>query len=423
MQNNLFKVPQGGWEEEFELELKFPESWEVNCSPMEGAYASPLKEEEIAAAFNHPIGLPPITQLAREKGKVCIIFDDLSRPTKVFRVLPHLLGHLREAGIKDEQIVMVAALGAHGALTRTDFIKKLGAEAVKRFFVFNHNPFENVEYLGKTSRGTTVEINSEVMSCDLKIGIGSILPHYTAGFGGGAKIMIPGVASMQTIYENHHRVGGRSKPTAEHSLGTLKKSVGIGKVDGNELRLDIEEGARMAGLDLIINVVINQNRDITGLFVGDFVLAHRKGCELARRFYYTKKAEQMDIVVVNSNAKANEAWISLRLGAQSIKKSGGDLVLINHYPPGQVTHYLSGHFGRNIGGRVWGPKPLPPSVRRLIIYSSSVNKADTVWFGPGEAVIWKEDWDEVIELLMDSYGSDPRVAIYPEATVQYFGST
>lgn len=107
------------------------------------------------------------------------------------------------------------------------------------------------------------------MSCDLKIGIGGIVPHYTAGFGGGAKIMIPGGASIKRLLANHQRVGGRSVPTENHNLGQLHLSFCFGSVEQNAFRLDMEDAAQMAELDKIVNVVMNLKRDPDG---GDLVL-------------------------------------------------------------------------------------------------------------------------------------------------------
>ena len=183
----IVKVPQFPWYGDTELELDFPSSWEVTVCRMAGHDAPKLTDLEIQAAFLNPIGTPRISHMARGRKEVVIIFDDLSRPTKVAELVPYVLQELKEGGIKDETIRFIASVGAHGAMKLMDFVKKLGSDIVQRFPVYNHNPFQNCTYLGDTSRGTPVSINSEVMSCDLRIAVGSILPHPVAGFGGGAK--------------------------------------------------------------------------------------------------------------------------------------------------------------------------------------------------------------------------------------------
>ena len=117
---------------------------------------------------------------------------------------------------------------------------------MQKFDVYNHNPYENCTYIGTTSRGTPVHLNSEVMDCDLKNLLGCIVPHPTAGFGGGAKLLV-GISHIDTIYANHHGIGGRSAPTPENPMGRLHPSLGCGKVEGNVLRADLEEMAQACG--------------------------------------------------------------------------------------------------------------------------------------------------------------------------------
>lgn len=215
-------------------------------------YNSPaLKPAEIKHAITNPIGMLPIRELAQGKKEVVILFDDMSRVTRVAQIVPHLLKELASAGIPDNRIRFIAALGCHGAMDRFDFVKKLGKETLSRFAVYNHNPFGNCIDIGTTSYGTRVFINAEVMKCDLKIGIGSIVPHIMAGFGGGAKILMPGVASAETIEALHHL------PTT-----------GMGIFANNPLRLNMEEAAAMAGLDMKIDCIVNMWGETVALFAG-----------------------------------------------------------------------------------------------------------------------------------------------------------
>jgi len=413
-------LPQFPWYGDSKLEIDFPSNWDVTISKMLGHEAPKLSKKEIRAAFANSIGTPRISQLARGKGEVVILFDDLSRPTKASELVPYILEELKEGGIKDEDIRFVAALGAHGAMKLMDFVKKLGKEVVQRFPVYNHNPYENCTYLGTTSRGTPVRINSEVVSCDLKIAIGCIVPHETAGFGGGGKI-INGVAHIDTIYANHHDVAGRDKPTPENPLGKLHPSVGVGKVVDNAIRLDLEEMARMVGLDIIVNAVVNLRRDTVGLFVGDVVAAHREGVKLAQQIYATEAPGKIDVLVANAYGKANEASVAIQRTFKLLKEEGSDLVLICNVPEGQICHYLGRSFGKNIGGRLWGPRTtLPPRTKRMITFAPYVDRAGLDWLGPPESIIRVKSWSEALELLKKTNGAGTRVAVIPDATLQYF---
>jgi nickel-dependent lactate racemase len=289
------KIPQLLWYGNTQMELTFPSTWSVFFCPMKGGERRKLSPDGMEKAFLNPIGSQSIQELARGKKEVVIIFDDLARPTPIYELIPYVLRELENAGISDKQIRFIAALGAHGAHTANDFRKKLGEEVLNRFPVYNHNPFDYCTFLSKTSRGTPVSINKEVMACDLKIGIGCIVPHGFSGFGGGGKIILPGVAHIDSIAYNH------GKLVQDHP-----DCVGLGRIEGNVPRLDIEEATKIAGLDVKIDVIVNLRGEITDLFVGDPIREHREGMELAKQVYATTPAKDMDIVVVNAYSKPNE---------------------------------------------------------------------------------------------------------------------
>jgi len=403
------KVPQLLWYENTEMELRFPPSWSLFFCSMKGEGRKRLSPKEIEKALHHPIGTKPISDLAKGKREVVIIFDDMARPTPAYEIVPHVLRELEKAGITDGQIRFIAALGAHGAQTAIDFKKKLGQEVLDRFPVYNHHPFDQCKYLGKTSRGTPVSINQEVMACDLKMGIGSIVPHSFSGFGGGGKIVLPGVAHIDSIAYNHGQI------VQDHP-----GSVGVGKIEGNVPRLDIEEATQMARLDVKIDAIVNLRGEITGLFVGDPIMEHREGMRLAKEVYATTPAKNMDIVVVNAYSKPNECAIAPFIGIPSLKEEGGDLVIISNEPAGQVVHYLFGEFGKCGEGRLQLPQPLPIKVKRFIILSPFKDHVGACFFGKVPSILWIKTWEEVLNLLKAEWGNKANVALYPDGTIQYF---
>ncbi len=421
MRKQRVRLPQLAWHKDTEMELHFPSSWEVTVCHMKGYNKARLSEDQMRAAFARPIGTLPLKELARGKKEVAILFDDLSRPVRASELVPYVLEEMREAGIADKSIRFIAALGAHAAMTRFDFARKLGEDIVERFPVYNHNIYENCTYLGKTSRGTPVSLNSEVVACDLKIAIGSCVPHPIAGFSSGGKLVTPGIASIETIWANHRNIGGLDRPTECDPLIKTKPGMGMGKVEGNAMRLDAEEVARMLGLNFIVNPVLNLKREIVGLFVGDMVAAHREGVKLGQQVYVTEKVADMDIVVSNAYAKANEAFIAIMPGAEPLRKEGGDLVIIANCPEGQVVHYLVGAFGKTVAGRMPLQRlGLPLRVNRIFVLSAYIDRASTYWFGPDESVIWLKTWEDVLESLTVSHPGRAKVAVIPDGTVQYF---
>ncbi len=401
--------------------MTFPPLWKVQLHSMPVESRARLSHEAILKAFREPIGTKPLAELAAGKREVAIIFDDLTRPTRVDELVPYVLEELRLAGVEKRSIRFICALGTHGALKRDDFAKKLGEAVLERFPVYNHNPYENCTYLGRTRFDTPVSINREFMNCDLKIGIGCILPHWTRGFGGGGKILMPGVASMDTIEHNHRDVA-KSGPSKDGTgRANLASSVGRGKYEQNVMRLDIEEAVRMAKFDFIVNAVVNLRRETTDLFVGDPIDAHIAGVKTAAEVYATEPAAEKDVVVANAFSKANEAGIAVILGVLSLKKTGGDLILVCNAPDGQVTHYLRRSFGKTIGGRLWAPRrELPSAVKRFFVLSEYPDKAGWEWFAPPEKIIWKRRWEEIMEDLRRVHGDHAAVSVFPDATVQYF---
>jgi len=359
------KVPELLWYENSELELSFPQSWEVIPCHMMGHNRHKLSAAEMRKGFSKPIGSESIREMAKGRREVAILFDDLSRPTRASEIIPFILEELEAAGIGDEQVRFIAALGAHGAHTNIDFQRKLGEEIMERFPVYNHNPFDNCTFLGKTRLGTPLAINSEVMACDLKIGIGCICPHGFSGYGGGGKILMPGVASMEAISFNHATL-----------LKAPRDLWGPGKFEGNVFREDIEEATRMGGLTIKVDVVVNGRGETVGLFVGDPILGHIEGVKLAKTVYATQAPPKADVVVINNYSKANEATIGIEMAARSLKEGGGDLVLIANTPEGQVVHYLFGNFGRvHKGGPLSLQPSLPSVVDRFILFSPYGDKA------------------------------------------------
>ena len=411
---NTIKLSQPAWYEPKEFVLPLPDGWQVEVCNMAGYNRSALTPDEIKAAISKPIGIPPIRELAKGKKEVVIIFDDMTRVTRVAEIVPFVLEELAEAGIPDSNIRFIMALGCHGAKDRRDFVKKLGEDTLARFPVYNHNAFGNCTYVGTTATfGTKVYVNEEVMKCDLKIAIGSVVPHPTSGFGGGGKIILPGVTSFETIEHNH---GTMYKMVREEG----KPVAGMGNFDSNPLRIDIEEAAVLSGLDVIINCIVNTRGETVSIFTGALKPAYAAAVQEAKTHYLTPRVEGKDIVIANTVAKANEGWLGLPIAYQAINPEGGDVVLIANMPEGQVTHYLLGPFGKTSWGpQRFGPR-LPRRVNHLIVYTEYPDLASRAWFGEdSDKIPFLHKWDDVLQLLEKTHGRDAKVVIYPNAELQY----
>jgi len=411
---NSIKLPQMAWHETSKLELPLPDSWQVEICNMAGYDRPALKPEEIREAIRSPIGMVPVRELARGKKEVVIVFDDMSRITRVAGIVPSILEELAEAGISDKNIRFICALGCHGALTRIDFAKKLGEETLARFPVFNHNPFGNCTYVGKTATfGTDVYVNEEVMKCDLKIAIGSVVPHPMNGFGGAGKIILPGVTSFDTIVQNHQSFRECMMESREKPIS------GMGVFDDNPMRFDVEEAAILTGLDVLVNCIVNSWGETVAVFAGALKPSYTAAVEQAKVHYLTPNIEEKNVVIANGFIKSNEAFIGLGIAYRTVNHKNGDVVLIANNPEGMVTHYLMGPFGTT-GKAVMGrPARIPEHVNHLIVYTEYPDLGSRGWFGESDKLMFIHKWDEVLSVLQQSHGADTKVAVYPNPEIQY----
>lgn len=264
------------------MTITFPSSWEVTV--IEPKHSPPLPEEKIREALSDPVGTPPLSVLASGKRRAAIILDDITRPTPTAALLPGILDELARAGIRRTDTTVVIASGAHRRPSPADLDRKLGVPLAGTTRIIPHDGVRDVEYLGRTKRGTPVRVNRAVMGCDLRIGIGSVCPHPAAGFSGGSKILVPGVCGIETIRYLHDHFGKEDR---------------IGSAD-NEFREELDDIAEIAGLDFIVNAVVNRRREIARVFAGDKTLAFRRGVDAARDLYGVDPLRDADITVVDT---------------------------------------------------------------------------------------------------------------------------
>jgi|WetSurMetagenome_2_1015567.scaffolds.fasta_scaffold50034_2 lactate racemase len=401
----IINIPQMEWYQPRELKLPIPDGWQLDICNMKGYDLPAMTDEQIMNAVTNLIGLPPIRELARGKKEVAIIFDDIHRPTRVSRILPFVLEELEKAGITDNNIRFIAANGTHAPMNREDFIKKLGEDVIARFMVYNHNPFFNCTYLGMTSRGNKVEINTEVMRCDFKITISSLTPHGLVVFSGGSKVILPGISSFETVKYNH-TLKVLPEQTTRH--------------ENNPIHLDMDEAANMVGVSVNIEGLVNSWGDTISLYAGEFKESHNAAVRQAMTHYLTKQAEDKDIVVCNSYIKPTEAPLALGAAFGSIKKENGDIVLICNSPGGQVVHYGASKWGKFVDIAIPTLQfPMPSYVKRIIIYSEF---PDYSGFSStfGNKIVILNKWDDVLRLLKEDHGEKATVAVYPSADIRVF---
>ena len=216
----------------------------------------------VTEALACTIGTPPLGEIVNPGEKVAIITSDITRPMPTWQVLPHVLDELYSAGIPPEDITLVFALGSHRPHTEEEKIKLAGSRAYGEISCVDSNPLDCI-HMGTTSRGTPIDITRAVAEADRRICLGNIEYHYFAGYSGGIKALMPGASTPAAIQANHSMM--------------IDENACAGKLDGNPLREDLEEAARICPIDFIVNVVLDEHKEIVYAVAGDVVKAHRRG--------------------------------------------------------------------------------------------------------------------------------------------------
>jgi nickel-dependent lactate racemase len=277
----------------------------------------------LAEALANPIGTRPLRDLARAGQKVVIVTSDLTRPCPSQRLLPQVLDELAAAGVPDADITVVLALGLHRPMTAAEIEAAVGHDVARRVRVLNHDPADVVR-LGVTSYGTPVELFRPVVEADLRVCLGNLELHYFAGYSGGAKAILPGCASRPTVNANHAMMA-RPEATA-------------GRLDGNPVRADLEEGAAMVGVDFVLNVVVDGQHRIVGAVAGDVTAAHRAGCQLVAERGIVPIDARAGVVLVSAGGSPKDvnlyqAQKALDNAACAVQ-DGGVIVLVAECPEG-----------------------------------------------------------------------------------------
>lgn len=282
MNNMKIKLKTGVWKGDRELVLSLPDTWKFKT--LGGNPPLPLSDVQIQEHIKKPIGTNRISQLAKDKKTAVIVIDDIMRPTPTYKILPFVIDDLNFGGIKDKDITIVVGSGSHQMATLEDIEQKVGGDVLKRVKAVPHDDSNNLEYLGKTKRGVPIFANKTVTKADLKIAIGGIYPHPSAGFSGGSKTFVPGICGVSTIEYIH---GALSQADFEGQKGTV-------------FRDEINTIAKTIGLDFIINVILTADRKVGRVFAGDMVKAHEAGVQEIEKIYKVKKPESADIVISNT---------------------------------------------------------------------------------------------------------------------------
>lgn len=288
-------------------------------------------EAAVTRSIENPIGCSPLKdQLKNRKCKsVLLLVDDDTRSTPQSLILPVLVDKLNEYGISDSAMKILFCLGTHRKMDKASMERRVGSEVFHRIECFNLDQSDDAFIsFGSTKSGIPIEISRYALSFDYKIAIGNIIPHMYAGWAGGAKMIQPGITSAATTAETH--------------LIAARNINGILGNPDNPVRLEMEEIARIAGLDFIINTVLDTKHNIIDIVGGDLVKAHRKGVETASPIYTIKYPSKADVVIAGATPSERDLWQGFKpLNNCGIAvRDNGVLILVIDAPEGIAPDHL-----------------------------------------------------------------------------------
>ena len=287
--------------------------------------------EHIEYALDHPIGAGPIEEAVKPGEKVCIIISDTTRRwQQPSTYLPVLVERLNKAGIPDEDMLILCATGTHRKQTEEEHISLVGEDLYRRIRFIDHqcDDKEHLTYMGTTSRGTPVWLDSYAMACDKIILTGGVVYHFLAGFGGGRKSIVPGIAGREPINTNHNNalnkgLGSGSNPRACNGNMT----------DSNPFHSDLMECAAFAKPAYLLNVVVDDNYQIVGAFAGDWREAHAAATKLVQQLDGVPIPRRTQLVIASAGGYPKD--INLYQTSKTLSNAlaavapGGTMILLS----------------------------------------------------------------------------------------------
>lgn len=386
----------------------------------------PNERAAFDAAVRTPLGAAPLREIARASDTVAIVIADITRPSPSERLVPWILSEL--AHVPREQFVIINGTGSHRANTRAELIGMLGAEVVETVRVVNHNAFDDATLtrLGRTSYGGEIWVNNDYLEADVRIVTGFVEPHFFAGFSGGPKGVVPGVAGIKTIMHLHNA----------QMIGDPRST--WANLEGNPVQGEIREAVAMAPPHFMVNVAINTRREITALWAGHYLHAHEIACRFVVEHATRAVEAPFDIVITtNSGYPLDQNLYQTTKGlsaAARIVRPGGAILVASECRDGLPDH---GNFKELLRMRAtprellemieapgfalydqWAAQSQALVQRKAEVYLYSSLDPATVRAAMIEPI---DDVAVALAMLLRRYGPQARVAVLPEGpqTIPY----
>ncbi|MCY3946773.1 MAG: nickel-dependent lactate racemase [Anaerolineaceae bacterium] len=402
------------------LPLELPDDHNVRV--IENRFVPALADPEAAlrSALRAPIDTRPLRELANEDNTVAIVFSDITRPTPNHLILPAILEEL--AHLPDDNILLCNALGTHRPNSRVELEQMLGADIVARYRIVQNDAVngDTQVCIGRSSFGHELWINRDYLEADVKILTGFIEPHFFAGFSGGGKAVMPGMAGQRTVFGNHDA----------GMIADERATWGI--THGNPIWEEAREAALLTRPDLLLNVSLNSDKEITGVFAGELASAHDAGIDFVRASSMVAVEQPCDIVITT-----NSGWpLDMNLyqavkgmsAAEQIVKPGGSIIIAAECAEGVPEHGLYGQLlneatnATELASNVLKAQETRQDQWQAQIQARIQARADVYVYADGLSdsqienalLLPCRDIPALLDQLLRRYGSDARIAILPE---------
>ncbi len=345
--------------------LTVPSAWKIlSFADFEDSPGVDNIRDKTRSVLQSPIGAPPLSELVTEKDRVAVLIEDLTRPSPKKIILEAILELLGKKRIPDRQIVIIFSLGTHRGLEQEEIEGAFGQELVDRYEFVNHDcRAADLVPAARLKTGHGVKINRRVMEATFRLGIGSIFPHPMNGFGGGGKILFPGVADLEAITEHHFHY-------------TFQSGTGLGKLDGNPFYEEVCALARSVPLHFVVNGVLDQKDALADLVAGDPIEAHRAGARICRALTTRRFPKRADLTVTTSFPyREGPQIVKPLVPASLVTKPGGCIILAADCSGNLPEPFIASfeRFRSRQAGDLFGGVLAHFSERRLIMEGGAVD--------------------------------------------------
>jgi len=412
------------------IHFEIPPKWKVLTFAQFNDYPLQRNVRELTKiALKNPIQSRSLKDSLSPSDRIAIIVEDLTRPSPKRLILEALMEELEHVPVQRENISVIISVGTHRGLTPEELETTYGRELLDRYEFVNHDCYaSDLVPIGKLKTGREVKINRKVYEATFRIGIGSIFPHPMNGFGGGGKILFPGVADFDAIQEHHFKY-------------TFQEGTGLGKIKGNSFYEQVCAIARLANLNYVINNILDQKDQVYDLISGDPVYSHLAGIEKSKNIITQRFSRKADLTIITSFPYAEGPQIVKPLvPASMVTKEGGCIILAadctGNLPDDFIDSFETFHlkYGHNLlggvmeyfennrlimdGGAIDFNMALGLTLAlqhrfKIILVSKDIPKAS----GEKMGFLYADDLEQAFDLSETICSSNPEVHIIPSGGV------